>query len=130
MVDYTLPVNKNPYQVTYRAYIENYNPASLAYENTDRQLYIWPFDVCNAATLTPDNNINKGAPIIYFLGDISFNPIEIELSKDSISLDKAYSGLDEPLGNELCEGRTYSIIMENTEDLSNLASIYGEPLLS
>ena len=130
MVDYTLPVNKNPYQVTYRAYIENYNTASLAFENTDRQLYIWPFDPCNAATLTPDNNINAGAPLIYFLGDISFNPVEIEFSKDSLSLDPAYSWLAEPLGNELCEGRSYSIIMESTEDLSNLASIDGEPLLA
>lgn len=55
--------------ITHRAYIENYNPASLEFENTELELYVWPKNVCNEATITPDPLINGGIPYIYFIGD-------------------------------------------------------------
>lgn len=69
LIDYTQVVDKNPYLITYRAYIEGFNQNSLVSENTQLQLYVWPHNPCNEATLITDPLINGGLPYIYFLGD-------------------------------------------------------------
>ena len=124
ITDYSQVVNKNPYLITHRAYIENYNPASLEFENTELELYVWPKNVCNEATITPDPLINGGIPYIYFIGD-TIKPIQVTRSIDSVSTSLTY-GVEGGSGFERCGDRSYEIVKQFVDDFSEISYITGD----
>lgn len=78
----------NPYYVNFVAYFSDtpINPLSKVDENSELFFYVWPKNPCYGASLKPDEEINDGDPITYFLSSTNLYTT-IEQSNDTVSLD-------------------------------------------